>query len=84
VVAVTHPDLEGAAQVQALVEQNVRTQLANLATHPAVAARLAAGQLALHGWVYGIETGSIDALEPGGSRFVPLEAIEAAKGSAAS
>ncbi len=77
-MAVTHPDLEGPAQVQALVEQNVRTQLANLATHPAVAARLASGQLALHGWVYGIETGSIDALEPGGSQFVPLETMSPA------
>ena len=84
VVAVTHPDLEGPAQVQALVEQNVRTQLAHLATHPAVAARLASGQVALHGWVYGIETGSITALEPGGSRFVPLETMKLAKRSAGS
>ncbi len=79
VVAVTHPGVEGAEQVQALVEQNVRTQLAHLATHPAVAARLASGQVALHGWVYGIESGSINALEPGGSRFVPLETMKLTK-----
>ena len=74
VVEVTHPGVTGSAQLQALVEQNVRTQLAHLATHPAVAARLATGRVALHGWVYGIEDGSISAVEAGGGRFVPLEA----------
>ena len=73
VVAAMHPGLQGAAQVQALVEQNVRTQLAHLGTHPAVAARLATGRLALHGWVYSIETGSVAAVEGGTGRLVPLE-----------
>ena len=73
VVEVTHPGLEGAAQVQALVEQNVRTQLSHLATHPSVAAGLASGRLALHGWVYGIETGLVTAMEGAAGQFVPLE-----------
>ncbi len=73
VVAVTHPGVTGQAQLQALVEQNVRTQLAHLATHPAVAARLATGSIALHGWVYGIKDGSVSAVDAGG-RFVPLDA----------
>ena len=73
VVAATRPDLQGPDQVQALVEQNVRTQLANLGTHPAVAARLATGQLALHGWTYSIETGSITVMEGGSGTPVPLE-----------
>ena len=72
VVAVTHPGVVGAEQVQALVEQNVRTQLAHLATHPAVAARLASGTVALHGWVYGIEDGSVTAVDARGGKFVPL------------
>ncbi len=46
-------------KVQALVEQNVRLQLAHLRTHPSVAARLATGSLRLHGWVYGIDEGSV-------------------------
>jgi carbonic anhydrase len=79
VVAVTHPGVEGPAQVQALVEQNVRTQLGHLATHPAVAARLASGQLALHGWVYGIETGSVTTLDHASGSFVPLETTEPAE-----
>ncbi len=83
VVAVTHPELEGPAQLQALVEQNVRTQLSHLATHPSVAARLAGGQLTMHGWVYGIESGSITAMADGGGGFVPLEATAFAAGPGA-
>ena len=73
VLAATRPELEGPAKVQALVEQNVRTQLAHLGTHPAVAARLATGKLALHGWIYSIETGSIVIIEGGTGEAVPLE-----------
>ncbi len=59
VVEIMRPDLEGDAKIQALVEQNVRTQLQHLLTHPSVAARVAAGRLTLHGWVYDIATGGI-------------------------
>lgn len=73
VVAVTQPELEGEALVQALVEQNVRTQLGHLRTHPSVAARLAGGTLRLHGWVYGIGSGSISALDEADGKLMPLE-----------
>ncbi len=63
VVAATQPDLAGPAAVQALVEQNVRTQLANLRTHPAVAARMADGSIAMHGWIYDIGQGRISVLD---------------------
>jgi carbonic anhydrase len=75
VVLATQPDLEGDALVQALVEQNVRTQLGHLRTHPSVAARLATGGLTLHGWVYGIGTGSISAIDGEDGRLVPLDQI---------
>ena len=35
-----------------LTEHNVMTQMKNLRSHPSVAARLAEGDLSLHGWVY--------------------------------
>ena len=73
VVEVTHPGLEGEAFVQALVEQNVRTQLGHLRTHPSVAARLAQGTLNLHGWVYGIGSGSIATLDDSTGKMVELE-----------
>jgi carbonic anhydrase len=43
----------------ALTEHNVVAQLKNLRTHPAVAARLAEGDLTLHGWVYHIGPGMV-------------------------
>lgn len=49
----------GPGRVEALVRENVRAQLANLATHPSVARALAAGHLTLHGWVYDIPTGGV-------------------------
>ncbi|KMO94762.1 carbonic anhydrase [Streptomyces roseus] len=47
-----------------LIRDNVAAQLANLATHPAVARALAAGTLTLHGWVYDIPTGAVERIEP--------------------
>ena len=73
VVSVTQPELAGDELVQALVEQNVRTQLSHLRTHPSVAARLAGGKLRLHGWVYGIGSGSISTLDGEDGRLVPLD-----------
>lgn len=73
VVEVVHPELEGDDLVQALVEQNVRTQLGHLRTHPSVAARLAKGNLKLHGWVYGIGDGSISVLDGEDGKMVPLD-----------
>ncbi|WP_405714926.1 carbonic anhydrase [Streptomyces xanthophaeus] len=49
----------GPGRVAALVRENVRAQLANLATHPSVARALAAGDLTLRGWVYDIPTGRV-------------------------
>ena len=57
------PDLRPEACLSNLIHENVVAQLSNLATHPSVALGLARRQLALHGWVYDIETGSIETLE---------------------
>ena len=74
VVRVRYPNLDGDALVQALVEQNVLTQLDHLRTHPSVAARLAEGRLGVHGWTYEIGTGTVAMFDPAAGRFVPLEA----------
>jgi len=73
VVRVRYPDLDGDALVQALVEQNVLTQLDHLRTHPSVAARLAEGRLGVHGWTYEIGTGTVAMFDPAAGRFVPLK-----------
>ena len=48
-------------------------QLQHLRTHPTVALRLAQGEVALHGWVYDIATGKVDAYDPEQDRFVSIE-----------
>lgn len=58
--------------VQALVEENVRLQLTHLRTHPAVAARVAQGQLQLQGWVYDIGHGTISVFDDTHGRFESL------------
>ncbi|GAB4528524.1 MAG: carbonic anhydrase [Amphiplicatus sp.] len=60
-------------RMKMLLEQNVILQLRHLKTHPSVAARLAKGDLALHGWVYDIRTGAVSAYDEAQGRFVPVE-----------
>jgi carbonic anhydrase len=62
-----------------MVRENVVAQLNNLRTHPSVALALAQGRLTLHGWVYDIESGSIDALDAVTNRFVALAEHPASK-----
>jgi len=66
-----HPDADEDTKLQALIEQNVVSQLTNLRTHPAVAARVATGALAVHGWKYSIETGEVNVYDEMLRRFVP-------------
>ena len=66
-------DKSEAEQMQILLEENVLLQLEHLKTHPTVAARLAAGDLKLHGWVYDIKTGAVSAFDEKTGRFAPLD-----------
>jgi carbonic anhydrase len=59
-------------RVNSMVRENVIAQLTNIKTHPSVSLALEQGRLSLHGWVYDIETGSIDALDGATRRFVSL------------
>ncbi|MFQ5562021.1 MAG: carbonic anhydrase [Parvularculaceae bacterium] len=55
-----------------LIRENVILQMAHLRTHPFVAARLAAGKIRIHGWVYNIETGDVEAFDESARAFVPV------------
>ncbi|MBC3213097.1 carbonic anhydrase [Serratia fonticola] len=59
-------------RINSMVRENVIAQLTNLKTHPSVALALDRGNLRLHGWIYDIATGCIDALDGNTRRFVPL------------
>src|SRR5476649_731221 len=61
-------------RVNAVVRENVIAQLTNVKTHPCVALALEQGKLKLHGWVYVIASGGVDALDGNSRRFVPLAA----------
>jgi carbonic anhydrase len=64
--------LEDDRLLTATIEENVLVQLENVKTLPAVAARLARGDLHLHGWVYKIETGDVFAYDLKDGQFVWL------------
>jgi carbonic anhydrase len=66
-------------RINGMVRENVIAQLNNIRTHPSVALAVAQGKLGLHGWVYDIESGSIDALNTATNEFIPLEEHPAAK-----
>jgi carbonic anhydrase len=72
VVSHSSPDLDEAARVRAVTFENIVAQLANLRTHPAVAAGIARGDIALHGWFFDMSSGTILALDGATNRFVPL------------
>ena len=63
----------GQEHLELLTEENVVAQLNHLLTHPSVAARVASGQLFIHGWVYDIETSAITAYDAASGRFLPLD-----------
>ena len=58
--------------INAMVHDNVLAQLVNIRTHPCVALALEQGRLSLHGWVYDIGTGKVDAYDGTSRRFVSL------------
>lgn len=63
-------DLTPAERHVAIVEQNVRHQLHNLASYPFVRAALDKGELELHGWVYYLAEQQIGYLDVETERFV--------------
>lgn len=56
-----------------ITEENVVLQLQNLKGHPAVAEKLAAGTMQLHGWVYNIGSGEVQVYDPVSETFKVLD-----------
>src|SRR3954454_3192897 len=73
IVNEAYPQLSEESKLNALVAENVVAQLDHLKTHPSVASRLAAGRISIHGWVYNIRTGQVEAWDAEKSRFVSIE-----------
>ena len=64
--------LDKPSKVASMVRENVIAQLANIQTHPSVRLALEEGRVTLHGWIYDIETGRIDAFDGSTGTFVSL------------
>ncbi|VWX51568.1 carbonic anhydrase [Novosphingobium sp. 9U] len=72
VVTTCQPHLKDSERVRAVSLENVNAQLNHLRTHPSVAAAMARGELALHGWFVDIHEGQVLALDGETGEFVPL------------
>lgn len=59
-----HPGATEKETLVAVTKLNVRLQLEHLETHPHVFAAIRKGTLKLHGWVFQIESGDIEAWDP--------------------
>ena len=73
VVKESYPELTDLSRkVRAVSLENVVAQLAHLRTHPSVAAGIARGEIALHGWFVDIHAGQVLGLDGVSGRFVPI------------
>lgn len=72
VVRESYPDMPEQDQIRAMALENVVSQLAHLRTHPSVAAGIARGEIALHGWFVDIHAGLVLGLDGETGRFLPL------------
>lgn len=59
VVSDNYQGLDKKGTLEALVAENVLTQIENLRTYPVIRSRLHQGDLSIHAWIYRIETGEI-------------------------
>jgi carbonic anhydrase len=72
IVRENYKDLQGNDLLWVAIQENVLAQLEHVKTLPAVAARLARGEVQLHGWVYEFETGNVFGYEPRHQQFNPI------------
>ncbi len=69
IVEALYPNAGADEKLHRLTEQNVLMQMRHVETHPPVAAAVGTGALAIHGWIYQIETGAVHAYNPETKRF---------------
>lgn len=65
----SHLDKE--ERLEALVGENVLTQIENLRTYPVIRSKLHQGELSIHAWIYRIETGEVLAYDHQQHAFLP-------------
>ncbi|HEY9807820.1 MAG TPA: carbonic anhydrase [Halomicronema sp.] len=73
VIKDNYPKHSGDSLISVTIQENVLTQIENLRTYPVIRAKLRAGKLHIHAWVYNIQTGEVFAYSPVKEQFVLLE-----------
>lgn len=68
--------MQGASDLNHVVEENVLAQADNLRTHPSVSGALRSGRVQVFGWVYSFETGSIAVYDPKLKRYLPSTEVK--------
>lgn len=72
IMAENYPDLPPEHRLNVAVQEHVLIQVENIQTHPSVAVKLQRGEIAVHAWVYKLETGEVYAYSQEEGRFMPL------------
>ncbi|MBN7798953.1 carbonic anhydrase [Parahaliea mediterranea] len=70
----------GAEHLDCVTMENIALQMQHLRTHPTVAAKLAAGKVTLHGWLYNIGTGEVLRYDAESRAMVPLSEVDLPSG----
>jgi carbonic anhydrase len=70
-----YQELNGDELLDITSAENILAQLSNLQTYPSVRSRLHQGKLALHGWIYDIESGIVLAYDPHVKMFMPPQSV---------
>jgi len=70
VVKDNYAEYEGLELLELTVAENVLNQLENLHTYPVIRSKVRQGKLALHGWIYRIESGEVLSYDPASHDFV--------------
>lgn len=73
--------LEKKDMLDALVAENVLTQIENLRTYPVIRSKLYRGDLSIHAWIYTIETGEVLAYDSEQHAFAPPSSRVASNGN---
>ena len=72
IVMSKYGQLDERCKLEIAVQENVLIQLEHLRTYPSVAERLEKKEIAIHGWVYEIESGEVYIYESDYQQFLPL------------
>jgi carbonic anhydrase len=77
IIEENYQDVRGDALLNTAVQEHVLVQIENLQTHPSVASKLQRDDLALHGWVYELETGNVLVYSNDKGAFEPVAVEDA-------